>query len=163
MFEYKQVNVIFKQEAAESYQGIELLGFNLSSNEHQVLTQFSYDDGYTKQSDDTQLVTELTLPDIIKVSLLLQSNTPLFAIEILGRGEEPVKTDAFYWLGDSLIYQNGHNDDLTPKWVNLVCQGGSFDEFAQTLVRAINTINNQVKKQLTLLKTDHHLSSQALH
>lgn len=163
MFEYKQVNVVFKQETTESYQGIELLGFNLGSDEHQVQTQFSFGDGYAEQRVETQLVTELTLPNIIKVSLLLQNQTPQFAIEILGSGEEALLTDAFYWLDDSLIFQNGHNDDLTPKWTNLVCQGGSFDEFAQAMLKAINTINTQIEQQMQRVVGERPTPNRALH
>ena len=163
MFEYKQVNIFFKQETAKSYQGIELLSFNLGSTEHQVKTQFSFNDSYSEESAETQLVTELTLPDIIKISLLLQHQTPKFAIEILGRDEDAIMTDAFYWLGDSLIFHNGHNDDLAPKWTNLVCLGGSFDEFSQAMLKAIKTINNQIEQQVKLAVTEQYLSNRALH
>ncbi|WP_434360102.1 hypothetical protein NF212_07060 [Parasalinivibrio latis] len=163
MFKYKQVNVVFKQETAESYQGIELQSFTLRSDEHQVQTQFSFGDGYAEQRSETQLVTELTLPNIIKVSLLLQNQTPQFAIEILGSGEEVVMTDAFYWFDDSLIFQNGRNDDLTPKWTNLVCRGGSFDEFAQAMVKAISTINTQIDQQMKQALGEQRVPSRALH
>ncbi|ANS87005.1 hypothetical protein VSVS12_03296 [Vibrio scophthalmi] len=163
MFEYKQVSVVFKQETTESYQGIELLSFNLDSTEHQVQAQFSFIDGYSEESADTQWVTELTLPNIIKVSLLLQHQTPKFAIEILGSEEEAVMTDAFYWLGDSLIFHNGHNVDLTPKWTNLVCQGASFDEFGHAMARAINTINTQIEQQVKLMATEQYIPTRTVH
>lgn len=163
MFEYKQVNVVFKQETTDSYQGIELLSFNLGSTEYQMQTQFIFHNDYSEESADTQWVTELTLPDVIKVSLLLQHQTPKFAIEILGNGEKAVMTDAFYWLDDSLIFHNGHNADLTPKWTNLICQGGSFDEFSQAMLKAIKTINTQIEQQVKLTATEQYIPGRSVH